>query len=364
MFCDLADSTQLSGQLDLEDLRTVLRAYQQASVAVIERFEGYVAQYLGDGLLVYFGWPQAHEDDAQRAVHAGVGILEAMDTLNARLAADKGLRLAVRLGVHTGPVVVGEMGAGGRHEQLALGETPNVAARLQALAAGDTVAVSATTWRLVEGYFTAEALGQHTLKGVATPMAVSRILATSGVQSRLDLAPTRGLTPLIGRESEVATLLERWAQVKDGQGQVILLSGDAGIGKSRLLQVLKDHVAQAPHTMLECRSSPYSQHTAFYPLTELWARTWDFTRDDPAEATLDTAYHSMLRSTRQQVHARIAQALEGQFPEIAKTQPELLAHHFLYGHDPGMGCHIIIAQTLWRLGYPDQALRHNQEALK
>jgi class 3 adenylate cyclase len=128
MFCDLADSTQLSGQLDPEDLRTVLRAYQQASVAVIERFEGYVAQYLGDGLLVYFGWPQPHEDDAQRAVRAGVGILEAMDTLNARLAADKGLRLVVRLGVHTGPVVVGEMGAGGRHEQLALGETPNVAA--------------------------------------------------------------------------------------------------------------------------------------------------------------------------------------------------------------------------------------------
>jgi class 3 adenylate cyclase/predicted ATPase len=286
MFCDLADSTQLSGQLDPEDLRAVLRAYQQASVAVIERLNGYVAQYLGDGLLVYFGWPQAHEDDAQRAVHAGLGIIEAMGVLNTRLASDKGIRLAVRIGVHTGPVVVGEMGAGGRHEQLALGETPNVAARIQALVARDTVAISATTFRLVDGYFTSEDLGLHSLKGVATPMQVYRILRESGAQSRLDIVPTKGLTPLVGRDSEVAGLLERWGQVREGLGQVILLSGDAGIGKSRLLQVLKEHVAHDTQTILECRSSPYYQNTAFYPVTGLWARTWHLTRDDTPEGKL------------------------------------------------------------------------------
>ena len=286
MFCDLADSTQLAGQLDPEDLRAVIRAYQQTSVAVIERFDGHVAQYLGDGLLVYFGWPQAHEDDAQRAVRTGLGIIEAMGVLNVRLMQDKGIRLAVRIGIHTGPVVVGEMGAGGRHEQLALGETPNVAARIQALAARDTVAISAATLRLVDGYFTSEDLGLHALKGVATPMPVHCILAESGVQSRLDIVPTRGLTPLIGRDSEVAGLFDRWAQVKEGLGQVILLSGDAGIGKSRLLQVLKEHVAHDTQTILECRSSPYYQHTAFYPITELWARTWHLTRDDTPEAKL------------------------------------------------------------------------------
>ena len=149
MFCDLADSTILSGQLDPEDLRAVLRAYQQTSAEVVQRYEGHIAQYLGDGLLVYFGWPQAHEDDAQRAVHAGLGIVTAMQRLNTRLQQDKGMRLAVRIGLHTGPVVVGEMGGGGRHEHLALGDTPNIAARLQSLAAPDTVAVSATTFLAV-----------------------------------------------------------------------------------------------------------------------------------------------------------------------------------------------------------------------
>ena len=286
MFCDLADSTQLSGRLDPEDLRTVIRAYQQTSVAVVERFDGYVAQYLGDGLLVYFGWPQAHEDDAQRAVRAGLGIIEAMGMLNTRLASDKGIRLTVRIGVHTGPVVVGQMGAGGRHEQLALGETPNVAARIQALAARDTVSISAATFHLVEGYFTSEDLGLHFLTGVATPMQVHRILGESGAQGRLDIVPTKGLTPLVGRDHEVAGLLDRWAQVRERLGQVILLSGDAGIGKSRLLQVLKEHVAHDTRTILECRSLPYYQHTAFYPITELWARTWHLIHDDTPEVRL------------------------------------------------------------------------------
>jgi class 3 adenylate cyclase len=151
LFCDLADSTRLAQQLDPEDLRDVIRAYQATCVAVLQRFDGHVAQYLGDGLLVYFGYPQAHEDDAQRAVRTGLGMLEAMATLNTALVRDQGVRLAVRVGIHTGLVVVGEMGSGGRHEHLALGDTPNLAARLQGLAAPDTVVISAATARLAQG---------------------------------------------------------------------------------------------------------------------------------------------------------------------------------------------------------------------
>ena len=286
MFCDLADSTILSGQLDPEDLRAVLRAYQQTSAEVIQRYEGHIAQYLGDGLLVYFGWPQAHEDDAQRAVHAGLGIVTAMQRLNTRLQQDKGMRLAVRIGLHTGPVVVGEMGGGGRHEHLALGDTPNIAARLQSLAAPDTVAVSATTFHLIQGYFVCDELGSYTLKGVPAPMPVYRVQHASGAQSRLEVAVTHGLTPLIGREQEVALLQERWGQVTEGFGQVILLSGEAGIGKSRLVHMLKEHVAPIPHTRLECRTSPYYRNTALYPLTDLLHRTLAFTRDDTAAQQL------------------------------------------------------------------------------
>ena len=169
MFCDLVGSTQLSGQLDPEDLRAVVRAYQEAAAEVIQPYEGHIAQYLGDGLLVYFGYPVAHEDDARRAVHTGLGIVQAIATQNTRLAAQYGVELAVRLGIHTGPVVVGTMGGGGRHEHLALGETPNIAARLQGLAPANAVVISAVTARLVQGTFALEDLGTHVLAGVAEP---------------------------------------------------------------------------------------------------------------------------------------------------------------------------------------------------
>jgi hypothetical protein len=240
---------------------------------VIHRFDGYIAQHLGDALLVYFGYPQAHEDDAQRAIHTGLGMLEAMQTLNARLEQEKGIRLALRVGMHTGLTVVGDIGEGANHELLALGEAPNVASRIQGIAAPDTLAVSQATHRLIEGYFTCQDLGEHRLKGVAEPMQVYRVLQESGAQNRLDIAATRGLTPLVGREQEVGLLLERWHQVKDGQGQVILLSGEGGIGKSRLVHVLKEHLADESYIRWECRSSPYYQNTALYPITDLFHRT-------------------------------------------------------------------------------------------
>jgi class 3 adenylate cyclase len=287
MFIDLVESTALSGELDPEDYREVVRQYQQVCSEVIQRYDGHVAQLLGDGLLVYFGYPQAHEDDAQRAVRTGLGIVEAIRSLNTGLEQEKGIKLAVRLGIHTGLVVVGEMGGDGRQEQLALGEAPNIAARIQGLAEPDTVVISADTYRLVQGYFDCDALGEHDLRGVAQPIAIYRVFGDTGIQNRLDIASTRGLTPLVGREQESGLLLERWEQAKDGNGQVVLLSGEAGIGKSRLVQVLKDHVAEGPHTRLECRSSPYFTNSALYPITDFLQRTLRFQPDDTPEQRLE-----------------------------------------------------------------------------
>src|SRR5262252_8995945 len=196
LFCDLVGSTTLAGHLDPEDYREIIRAYHQTCAEVIHRFDGYIAQYLGDGVLVYFGYPVAHEDDAQRAVWTGLGMLDAIVPLNIRLALPLADRVAVRLGIHTGMVVVGEVGAGTRQEPLALGDTPNIAARLQNLAAPNTLVVSGATYQLIEGYFTCEALGEQPLRGLAQPLRVYRVLHASGVQRRLEVAAAHGLTPL------------------------------------------------------------------------------------------------------------------------------------------------------------------------
>ena len=273
LFCDLVDSTALSSQLDPEDLREVVRAYQATCAKVIARFDGHIAQYLGDGLLVYFGYPLAHEDDAQRAVRAGLGMIEALGQLNTRLGQERSVPLAVRLGIHTGLVVVGDVGGGTRQEQLALGETPNLAARLQGIAAPNTLVISATTFQLLGGFFACQPLGTPLLKGQAQPLAVYRVLYESMARSRLEAAGSTGWTPLVGREQEIGLLVARWAQVKEGVGQVVLLSGEAGIGKSRLVQVLQAHVAAEPQAWLTpCQCSPYHQHTALYPLIDLLER--------------------------------------------------------------------------------------------
>jgi class 3 adenylate cyclase len=260
LFCDLVDSTVLASQLDPEEWRSVVRAYQDTCAKVIARYEGHIAQYLGDGLLVYFGYPSAHEDDAQRAVRAGLSVVEAMGQRNLRLTQERGVSLAVRLGIHTGLVVVGDVGGGTRQEQLALGETPNLAARLQGMAAPDTLVISAATFQLLGGFFACQPLGTRPVKGVAQPLEIYQVLYESMARSRLEAAGGTSLTPLVGREPEVALLRERWAQVKDGLGQVVLLSGEAGIGKSRLVQVLTEQVASEPQAWLSpCQCSPYHQ---------------------------------------------------------------------------------------------------------
>ena len=197
LFCDLVDSTVLASQLDPEDLREVVRAYQATCAKVIARFEGHIAQYLGDGLLVYFGYPRAHEDDAQRAVRAGLGIVEALEQLNTRLTQERGVHLAVRLGCHTGLVVVGNVGGGTRQEQLALGETPNLAARLQGVAAPNTLVISATTLQRLGGFFACQPLGTPLLKGLAQSLAVYRVLSESMARNRLEAVSSTGLTPLV-----------------------------------------------------------------------------------------------------------------------------------------------------------------------
>jgi predicted ATPase/class 3 adenylate cyclase len=286
LFCDLVDSTALASQLDPEELRAVVGAYQEACAKVIACFEGHIAQYLGDGLLVYFGYPLAHEDDAQRAVRAGLEIVEAVGQLHTSLGPAREVQLAVRLGIHTGLVVVGEVGGGARQEQLALGETPNLAARLQGIAAPNTLVISAATVHLLGGFFACQSLGTPLLKGFTQPMEVYQVLSESMARSRLDAAGRTGLTPLVGREQEVALLLERWEQVKEGVGQVVLLSGEAGIGKSRLLQVLTEQVATEPQAWLTpCQCSPYHQNSALYPVIDLLERVvLQFGRDEtPAQ---------------------------------------------------------------------------------
>lgn len=267
MFCDLVDSTPLSAQLDPEDLQEVTLAYYAACTEAIQRFDGTIANYLGDGLLIFFGYPQAHEDDAQRAVRTGLGMLEAIDTLNMRLERDYETRLAVRVSIHTGPVVVGSAGEHGQQSPFAFGQTPNIAARLQSLARAHQVVLSEHTRRLAGGAFDYEDLGVQALQGVAAPMQVYGVRGTSGVLSRFEAATVSGLTPLMGREEELSLIWRRWEQAKMGEGQVLLLAGEAGIGKSRLVRAVRERVATESHIYVMSQCSPYHRNSAFHPIT-------------------------------------------------------------------------------------------------
>ncbi len=281
MFCDLVGSTDLSAQLDPEDFREVVRDYQAASEKAIAAFEGHIAQYLGDGLLVYFGFPTAHENDAQRAVHAGLGIVAEIVRLNERLRARE-IQLAVRIGIHTGLVVVGEMGGRTRLEHLALGQTPNVAARLQSLAQPNAILLSGMTHKLIQGRFETQALGPHTLKGVTQQLEVYQVLRTSTASGRFE-KPARNLTRIIGRETELRQMAERWQRVKNEAGQVLLLSGEAGVGKSRLQEVFMEQLCDEPYATLVCRCSSYETNRALYPVFDMLERFFEIRREEPGE---------------------------------------------------------------------------------
>ncbi len=310
MFCDLVGSTALSAQLDPEELREVVRAYQETCTEVIRRYDGHIAQHLGNGLLVYFGYPAAHEDDSQRAVRTGLEIVAALQkqvpspfqgegqgegSVQPSSFANpphphplpKGARgLQVRIGIHTGLVVVGEIGSSDKREILALGETPNIAARIQGQAEPDTVVISAATYRLVEGLFECEDRGCPELKGVPTSLRLYRVVKEGEAQSRFQVVVRKGLTPLVGREHEYGLLRERWERVKEGEGQVVLLSGEPGIGKSRLVEALKETVEYERARCLELRCSPYAQNSVLYPVIEHVQRFLQFQQEDSPEAKL------------------------------------------------------------------------------
>jgi class 3 adenylate cyclase/predicted ATPase len=300
LFCDLVDSTTLSALLDPEEYREVVRSYQESCAEVIRHYAGHTAQHLGDGILVYFGYPAAHEDDAQRALRTGLEILAGLRSLNARLQPAIKARLPhpiqVRIGIHTGLVVIGEIGSSEKREILALGETPNLAARLQGIAQPDTLVVSAATQQLVVGLFACQELGPQALKGITTPIVVYQVLGESGAQSRFEVAIRTGLTPLVGREAELRLLRQRWDQAKADEGQVVLLSGEPGIGKSRLVQELKEQLAREGTTRLEFRCSPYHQNSAFYPVIEHLQRRLQFSREDTPEERTVKLEQALMRS--------------------------------------------------------------------
>jgi class 3 adenylate cyclase len=300
MFCDLVGSTPLAEKLDPEDLRQVILAYQQTCAEQIRRFEGYLAKYIGDGLLIYFGYPQAHEDDAPRAVRTGLGVVAEVHHLHARLQHTvpvlREFPLQVRIGIHTGLVVAGEMGGGDTREPLAIvGETPNIAARLQGIAAPNAVVISEATHRLVQGLFECHARGPQALKGVSTPVPVYRVLSESDIQSRFEVAVRTGLTPLVGREEELGLLRRRWEQAQEGAGQVVLLRGEPGIGKSRLVQTLKEQVVAEGAARMEFRCSPYHQNSAFYPIIEHLQRLLQFAPHDTPQAKLTKLQQTLVQ---------------------------------------------------------------------
>jgi hypothetical protein len=276
----------------------VMAAYQKTAGVVIERYEGHVAQYLGDGMMVYFGWPAAHEEDAGRAVRTGLELIEAVKRVDASGP------LQVRIGIATGPVVVGETGAGDASvPKAAVGETPNVAARMQGLAGPDEIIITPTTRRLAGGAFDYDDLGEQDLKGIAEPLRAWRVVRESAVQDRFEARTQGGLTPLVGREAEIALLLERWAEAKDGEGQVVLLSGEPGIGKSRITQVFRELIASEPHTRLRYQCSPYYSNTAFYPITDQLERAAGYARDASQDTKLDKLEALLKQGTEQVAEA-------------------------------------------------------------
>jgi predicted ATPase/class 3 adenylate cyclase len=284
--CILVEASRLVRQLDPEDLHGVVQGLHTLGTAVGQRLEGFIAQYLWDGLLVYFGYPQAQENDAERAVRAALELVAGLPALNANLPPYAGRQIAIQIGIHTGPVIIGETDGSARQAPVALGATPAVAARLAALAAPDTVLISAAAARLVEGYFVWQALGEHQIPEATSPLAVYRVLHESGARTRLEVAVTHGLTPLVGREQDVRLLVERWEHAQAGDGQVVLLSGEAGIGKSRVVEALKEHAAHTAYTPMVFRGSPYHQHSAFFPVIAHMRRVLRLQRDDPPAVQL------------------------------------------------------------------------------
>ena len=319
MFTDLVGSTALSARIDPEDLREVISAYQKCAAEAVGRFGGFVAKFMGDGVLVYFGYPQAHEDDAERAVHAGLELVKTVSDLKTHAP------LQTRVGIATGLVVVGDLiGSGATQEQAIVGETPNLAARLQGVAEPDSVVIAESTRKLVGNLFEFENLGDKDLKGIAAPVRAWVALRPSSVESRFEALHTSGLTELVGREEELDLLRRRWSKAKSGEGQVVLLSGEPGIGKSRLTAALLERLADEPHMRLRYYCSPQHTDSTLYPIISQMERAAGFAHDDTAQAKLDKLEALLKQSlTPRQNTTLLAEMLslpnDGRYPTLELT---------------------------------------------
>jgi class 3 adenylate cyclase/predicted ATPase len=359
MFIDLVGSTALSSRLDPEEMREVIRAYQNTVAGEVLRFEGHVAKFMGDGVLAYFGWPKAHEDEAERAVRAALAIVEAVP----KLTTPAKETLAARAGIATGLVVVGDLvGEGASQEQAVVGETPNLAARLQGLVDAGGVLVAEPTRRLLGEAFALADLGACELKGFSGPVRSWRVIGDRPAKSRFEAAHATGVTQLISRQHELSLLLDRWTEAKAGDGQVVLLSGEPGIGKSRITQAFRERIADEPHRRLRYQCSPYHTNSALYPVIGQLEFAAGFSLDDPPErkltkleallgqATNDVApvaplfaallsipfddRYSPLDLTPQEQKAKTLEALLAQLARLAALQPALMIMEDVHWIDP------------------------------
>ena len=356
MFSDLVGSTALSARMDPEDLREVISAYQKCVAETVGRFGGFVAKYMGDGVLVYFGYPQAHEDDTERAVRAGLELVAAVSNLKTHTA------LQTRVGIATGLVVVGDLiGSGASQEQAIVGETPNLAARLQCVADPNSVVIAESTRKLLGKLFELEDLGARDLKGIAGPVRAWTALRPSGVESRFEALHASGLTELVGREEELEILLRRWSRAKTSEGQVVLLSGEPGIGKSRLTAALMEDLAGEPHTRLRYFCSPQHTDSALYPIIGQMERAAGFAHGDSARIKLDKldallaqtstsiqdvslfaemlslpndGRYPALNLAPEERRQRTLEALGSQMEALARSQPVLMVFEDAHWTDP------------------------------
>jgi predicted ATPase/class 3 adenylate cyclase len=325
MFSDLVGSTALSARMDPEDLREVISAYQKCVAGAVGRFGGFVAKYMGDGVLIYFGYPQAHEDDAERAVRAGLELVAAVGGLKTRAP------LQTRVGIATGLVVVGDLiGSGASQEQTIVGETPNLAARLQGVAEPNSVIIAESTRKLLGNLFELQVVQAKDLRGIPEPVQAWAALRASSAKGRFEALRATGLTALVGREEELELLVQRWSKAKSGDGQVVLLSGEAGIGKSRLIVALLERLATEPHVRLRHFCSPQHTDSALYPIIGQMERAAGFADDDTPQARLDKLDAMLTRTSTPEVDvALFADMLslpnDGRYPTLDLT-PERRRH--------------------------------------
>ena len=325
LFCDIVDSTAFTEKLDPEELRNLLEVYRTCIMEVVLAQNGHIARYFGDGILVYFGYPIAHEDTAHRAVRAALGIVAAIETLNPYLHKTFGVEINVRISIDTGRVVVWHISGQEAPEAIDIvGKMPNVAARMEKLATPNTVVIGDTTHQLVEGFFKCEALGASILRGISQPVNIYQVSGEIPAQSRLDIASENGLTPLIGREREVEILKQGWAQTLATNGQALLIQGEAGIGKSRCVQLIQEHVESHPDAViLEGRCSPYYQNSPLYPILSLFQEhVVQFTNTDTAQRRLEKL-ENLLRDYNVSTVGQEAEA-QAHTPETLPLLAELL----------------------------------------